>query len=78
MITINLTDIYLCLCKLSATICLISAVAFGLLTFAGVDIERDEGIWGCIGGIIAVAFAASIAMLMILFVVLIIYYIWKI
>lgn len=77
MITINLTDIYLCLCKLSASICLISGVTFGFITLAGVDIEHDEGIWGRIAGIMADAFVASIAILIILFVTFAIYEIWK-
>lgn len=73
---IDLSDIYLWLCKLSATVALISAVAFGIIMLAGVDIEHVEGIWGCITEIIAVAFAASITMLIILLVILIIYCIW--
>jgi len=78
MITINLTDIYLCLLKLSATIFLISVVTFCFLMVAGVDIEHDEGVWGCIAGIVAATVVASLVMLIILILVLIIYYIWKV
>lgn len=78
MITINLSEIYLCLLKLSATICLISLAVFLVLLIAGVDIEHDEGIWGCIAGITVVAGAASVAMLIILLLALVVYSIWKI
>lgn len=73
---IDLTDIYFFLCKLSATVLLISAVAFGVLMLAGVDIEHDERVLGFIAYIVAVAGVASFAMLVILLVILIIYFIW--
>ena len=78
MITINLTDIYLCLCKLSATIFLISVVTFCFLMIASVDIENDESKLGFFAYIVAATGVASFAMLMILLLVLVIYYIWKI
>ena len=79
MITINLTGIYLFLCKLSATICITSAVTFGFIMFVDMNyVENDDSIVGFVAYIVASAFAASAAMLLILLLALVIYYIWKI
>lgn len=77
MITINLAGIYLFLCKLSATILLISIATFGFLMVASVDVENDESVLGFFAYIVAAAGIASFAMLIILFLVFVIYEIWK-
>ncbi len=76
MIVINLEAIGVVVLKSLATVFVLSLVTLGFLAAIGGDLDRDDAL-GCITGVAALAFVASLAGFILFFTFAVVWLIWR-